>query len=133
LLAQSALFIGESPPLKGSRAARVLEFGRVVHAEMSAITDSTRRGIGVKDTTRYCTTFPCRMYAQHIIAAGLAPVVHIEPYPKTSSIPMQFLLTLIPPRQRMWWVLVPLTGRDPVAIWIYSTCRCLGRIQPVER
>jgi deoxycytidylate deaminase len=75
LLAQSAFFIGQSPPLRGSRAASVLEFGRVVHAEMSVITDSTRRGVGVKDATRYCTTFPCHKCARHIIAPGLAPVV----------------------------------------------------------
>jgi deoxycytidylate deaminase len=82
-LAERALFMGESPPLKGSRAASVLEFGRVVHAEMSAIADSSRRGIAVKDATLYCTTFPCHMCARHIIAAGLARVVYIEPYPKS--------------------------------------------------
>ena len=57
-LAQSALFEGESPPLRGTRAASVLEFGRVVHAEMAAICDAARRGISVQDAVLYCTTFP---------------------------------------------------------------------------
>lgn len=82
-LAQNALFKGEGPPLKGSRAASVLEFGRVVHAEMAAISDAARRGISIKDATLYCTTFPCHMCARHIIAAGIARVFYIEPYPKS--------------------------------------------------
>jgi deoxycytidylate deaminase len=82
-LAQNALFTGSAPPLKGSRAASVLEFGRIVHAEMAAISDAARRGISIKDSTLYCTTFPCHMCARHIIAAGIARVVYIEPYPKS--------------------------------------------------
>jgi cytidine deaminase len=82
-LAQSALFKGESPPLRGSRAAGVLEFGRVVHAEMAAICDAARRGISIQDAVLYCTTFPCHMCARHIIAAGITRVVYVEPYPKS--------------------------------------------------
>jgi deoxycytidylate deaminase len=82
-LAQDALFKGSLPPLKGTRAASVLEFGRVVHAEMAAISDAARRGIAVQDATLYCTTFPCHMCARHIIAAGIARVIYVEPYPKS--------------------------------------------------
>lgn len=82
-LAQQALFVGDQPPLKGTRAASVLEFGRVVHAEMAALSEAARRGIAVQDATLFCTTFPCHMCARHIIAAGIARVVYVEPYPKS--------------------------------------------------
>lgn len=82
-LAQDALFRGDRPPLKGSRAASVLEFGRIVHAEMGAISDAARRGVAICHATLYCTTFPCHMCARHIISAGISRVVYIEPYPKS--------------------------------------------------
>jgi cytidine deaminase len=61
----------------------ILEFSRVIHAEMSAITDAARRGITLKDATLYCTTFPCHMCAKHIVAAGISSVVYLEPYSKS--------------------------------------------------
>ena len=72
-------------PLNGARIASILEFGRIVHAEMSAIMDAARRGISLQGATLYCTTFPCHMCARHIIAAGIARVVFIEPYPKSMA------------------------------------------------
>lgn len=69
--------------LKGTRLRSLIEFGRVVHAEMHAITDAARRGIAIGGKTLYCTTFPCHMCARHIIASGLKRVVYIEPYPKS--------------------------------------------------
>jgi deoxycytidylate deaminase len=82
-LATKALYEGVSPRLKGTRADSILEFGRMVHAEMSAVTDAARRGLPVLGATLYCTTFPCHMCARHIIAAGIKQVVYIEPYPKS--------------------------------------------------
>ncbi len=85
-LANKALYeglVGKEPPLRGTRAAGTLEFGRMVHAEMFAITEAARRGMAVKDALLYCTTFPCHMCARHIIAAGIKGVVYIEPYPKS--------------------------------------------------
>jgi len=61
----------------------LLEFGRIIHAEMSAITDAARLGIEIKNSTLYCTTFPCHICAKHIVAAGLDKVVFLEPYPKS--------------------------------------------------
>jgi cytidine deaminase len=61
----------------------LLEFGRIVHAEMSAISDAARLGRAVKDGTLYSTTFPCHLCAKHIVAAGIKKVVFIEPYPKS--------------------------------------------------
>jgi cytidine deaminase len=72
-------------PLSGARVTSLLEFGRIVHAEMSAIMDAARRGISLQGATLYCTTFPCHMCARHIIASGIKRVVFIEPYPKSMA------------------------------------------------
>jgi cytidine deaminase len=61
----------------------LLEFGRAIHAEMSALMDAARLGRDVKGAILYCTTFPCHICAKHIIAAGIKKVVYIEPYPKS--------------------------------------------------
>jgi deoxycytidylate deaminase len=60
-----------------------LEYGRIIHAEMSAITDAARRGLSLKDTRLYTTTFPCHMCAKHIVSSGIKEVVFLEPYPKS--------------------------------------------------
>jgi len=70
-------------PLEDSQFMDALEYGRIVHAEMNAVTDAARLGISLKGATLYCTTFPCHMCAKHIIAAGLKRVVFLEPYPKS--------------------------------------------------
>jgi deoxycytidylate deaminase len=61
------------------------EFGRAVHAEMNAVLDAARRGVPVAGTTLYCTTFPCHNCARHLIGAGIARVVFIEPYTKSRA------------------------------------------------
>lgn len=71
--------------LRECRVASIIEYGRIVHAEMSAISDAARRGLTVKDATLFCTTFPCHMCARHIIASGIRRVVYIEPYPKSMA------------------------------------------------
>ncbi len=68
------------------RLRNLIEFGRVVHAEMNAIVDAARRGISVQGGVLYCTTFPCHMCARQILAAGLKRVVFIEPYPKSLAL-----------------------------------------------
>jgi deoxycytidylate deaminase len=83
-LAHDALFI-DPKPLAATAVANLLEFGRIVHAEMAAICDAATRGVSVHGGTLYCTTFPCHMCARHIIAAGIARVVYIEPYPKSRA------------------------------------------------
>ncbi len=60
----------------------LIEYGRILHAEMNAITDAAQRGIPIDDATLYCTTFPCHLCAKHIISSGIKHVVYIEPYPK---------------------------------------------------
>ncbi len=59
------------------------EFGRPVHAEMAALLDAARRGVSVKDADLYSSTFPCHNCAKHIVAAGIARVRFIEPYPES--------------------------------------------------
>lgn len=61
----------------------MIEFGRAVHAEMSALLSCARNGISTVGATLYCTTFPCHECSRHLIAAGIARVVYIEPYPKS--------------------------------------------------
>nr|WP_246549026.1 anti-phage dCTP deaminase [Ancylobacter oerskovii] len=69
--------------IKKSKAMDIIEFGRMIHAEMSAITDAARIGRSTKDAVLFCTTFPCHMCAKHIVAAGIKKVVFLEPYPKS--------------------------------------------------
>jgi deoxycytidylate deaminase len=69
--------------LKDSRLMSITEYGRMVHAEMAAITDAARRGISVAGARLFSTTFPCHNCAKHIVAAGIREVIYIEPYPKS--------------------------------------------------
>jgi cytidine deaminase len=69
--------------LDNTRVDQLTEFGRAVHAEMSAILDAARRGQPVKGATLYSTTFPCHNCAKHIVGAGLREVIYIAPYPKS--------------------------------------------------
>lgn len=66
-----------------TRVRNLIEFGRVVHAEMHALSEAARFGRAVAGSTLYCTTFPCHICARHIIASGITKVVFIEPYPKS--------------------------------------------------
>lgn len=76
--------IGDVLPLmKRTQLMNVGEFGRTVHAEMSALMDAARRGIPVKNMRLYSTTYPCHNCAKHIIAAGIEKVIYVEPYPKS--------------------------------------------------
>lgn len=72
--------------LKNTKIGDLTEFGRIVHAEMEAILACSREGITTKDTTLYCTTFPCHNCAKHIIASGVKRVVYVEPYPKSKAL-----------------------------------------------
>ena len=69
--------------VKESQFMDALEYGRIMHAEMSAICDAARIGHVVKDAVLYCTTFPCHMCAKHIVGVGISKVVFLEPYQKS--------------------------------------------------
>jgi deoxycytidylate deaminase len=69
--------------VKDSQLMDSLEYGRIVHAEMLAISDAARSGRSVNQASLFCTTFPCHMCAKHIVAAGIKDVIFLEPYPKS--------------------------------------------------
>ena len=68
---------------KDSGLLDVTEYGRVTHAEMSAILSCARNGVSLKGHTLYCTTYPCHNCAKHIIDSGIKKVLFVEPYPKS--------------------------------------------------
>lgn len=74
-----------TPSIAESRVMDIIEFGRIIHAEMSAITDAARLGKPIGGSILFCTTFPCHMCAKHIVAAGIRRVVFLEPYPKSHA------------------------------------------------
>ncbi len=76
---------GDSGVLADARLMDLTEYGRVVHAEMSALCDAARLGRSVKDGVLYCTAFPCHNCTKHILAAGIGKVVYLEPYPKSQA------------------------------------------------
>lgn len=79
-------YIIENEDIKESQVMDIIEFGRMIHAEMSAITDAARTGISVRGAVMYCTTFPCHMCAKHIVSSGIKTLVYLEPYPKSYAV-----------------------------------------------
>jgi cytidine deaminase len=74
----------ENPILtKDLKIRSLIEFGRAVHGEMAALTDAAKRGVSVDDSIMFVTTFPCHLCARHIVTAGIAAVIYIEPYAKS--------------------------------------------------
>lgn len=71
--------------LDGSQISDLTEYGRVVHAEMSAICDAARLGRALRDATLFVTTFPCHNCTKHILSVGIKRVVYMEPYPKSRA------------------------------------------------
>ncbi len=69
-----------------SMVGDITEYGRMVHAEMNALTDAARNGRSVRGTTCFVTTFPCHNCAKHLISAGVSAIVFIEPYPKSKTL-----------------------------------------------
>ncbi len=75
----------EAGPLNHSMLSDIIEYGRMVHAEMNAITDAARFNRSTSGTTLYCTTMPCHMCTKLIIASGIKRVVYVQPYVKSLS------------------------------------------------
>ncbi|WP_273048379.1 deaminase [Pseudoalteromonas sp.] len=72
--------------LQKSTLKDITEYGRVVHAEMSALMSAARNGTKVKNMHMFCTTYPCHNCAKHLVAAGIQTVHYIEPYPKSKAV-----------------------------------------------
>ena len=68
-----------------TRLGDLTEFGRAMHAEMSAILDAARNGRPVAGTSLYVTTFPCHNCARHIVGAGIRNCVFLAPYAKSQA------------------------------------------------
>lgn len=83
LLHRAGLSTDVTDDILESQFMDVLEYGRIIHAEMSAIVDAARIGRSTKDSILYCTTFPCHMCAKHIVGSGIKSVIYLEPYPKS--------------------------------------------------
>ena len=81
-IANDLLHGSHKKDMENARFRNLIEFSRVVHAEMHAITEASRLGRSISGSTLYCTTFPCHLCARHIISSGIRCVVYIEPYPK---------------------------------------------------
>lgn len=71
------------PSLGVTRIMNLIEFGRSTHAEMAAITDAARRGVAIRDCHMFVTTFPCHECTRNIVAAGIASLTFVQPYPKS--------------------------------------------------
>lgn len=72
--------------LKELAISDITEFGRITHAEMSAITEAARLGRPLVGSTMIVTTFPCHNCAKHIVASGIKKVIYIEPYAKSRAL-----------------------------------------------
>jgi deoxycytidylate deaminase len=83
-LAKGVTAIRVRAAIETTRIRDLIEFSRAVHAEMDAILSVARvGGPALRGARLYCTTYPCHACARGIIAAGLAEVVYVEPYPKS--------------------------------------------------
>ncbi|PRP96172.1 anti-phage dCTP deaminase [Enhygromyxa salina] len=73
--------------LGSTRIGALIEFSRAIHAEMDALLQIARHGGGIpKQTSLFGRVYPCHSCARHIVAAGIAEVVYIEPYDKSMAI-----------------------------------------------
>ncbi|MCK4738786.1 MAG: deoxycytidylate deaminase [Deltaproteobacteria bacterium] len=66
-----------------TRIKNIIEFSRAVHAELDAIIGAVNKGITLKGSILYTTTYPCHICARHIVVAGIEKVFYIEPYEKS--------------------------------------------------
>jgi dCMP deaminase len=57
------------------------EICRAIHAEQNAIIQSGYHGIKIKNSTLYCTHYPCVLCAKMIVNAGIKRVVMEVEYP----------------------------------------------------
>ncbi|PDS43173.1 deoxycytidylate deaminase [Rhizobium anhuiense] len=100
--------------ISDSRMMDIIEFGRIIHAEMSAITDAARKGKALAETIMFTTTFPCHMCAKHVVSSGIRRVVFLEPYPKSHAKDMHADSITFSPAERDTKVLFePFIGISP--------------------
>jgi cytidine deaminase len=83
--ATDALADGLDAALLAGGLKEITEYGRAVHAEMSAVLDAARRGVPIDGCTVHTTTFPCHNCMRHLVGAGVRRLVFVEPYPKSRA------------------------------------------------
>jgi deoxycytidylate deaminase len=99
--------------IKNTQLMDIIEFGRMIHAEMSAISDAARLGRPTKEATLFCTTFPCHICAKHIVAAGIERVVYLEPYPKSYAERLHSDSITFEPEEKSKVLFQPFIGVSP--------------------
>ena len=107
--------VQDQGPLSEGRIRDLIEFGRIMHAEMAAICTAARRGTPLMGGTLCTTTYPCHECARLIIGAGIRRVVYIDPYPK-SQVQTLFgdVVTDDPEGSEGKLLMVPFDGVAPV-------------------
>lgn len=70
-------------PLARAMISDIIEYGRIVHAEMNALSDAARFGRSTRGGTLFCTVMPCHLCTKLIIAAGISEVQYLQPYYKS--------------------------------------------------
>ena len=63
------------------RSGQRHELCRGLHAEQNAIIQAALFGVGVKDSTMYCTNAPCVVCAKMMMNAGIKELVYADGYP----------------------------------------------------
>jgi cytidine deaminase len=124
----------EAGPLAKARVTDILEFSRVVHAEMAAVCEAARRGVVIGGSTMYTTTFPCHLCARLVIAAGIHRVVYIDPYAK-SLVPELFRdqVTITDEVDEADQAKVIFAGFTGIAPRLFDTVfRATGRVKDAE-
>lgn len=87
LLAKSTDYTKLKVALHQCGIRELVEFSRSIHAEMEAILSAARSGAGgLVGSALYTTTYPCHNCARHIVAAGIAKVYFVEPFPKSLAL-----------------------------------------------
>ena len=64
------------------------ELCRGIHAEQNAIVQAAAFGVSIKESTLYCTHFPCVLCTKMLINAGIKRLVAMEAYPDDLSASM---------------------------------------------
>ncbi len=118
--------------LRKTGLTNITEFGRSVHAEMEALLTCARTGRNTRDASLYTTTFPCHNCCRHIIAAGIARVVYIEPYGKSKATDLHGDAVSIDESQTGKLPFVPFTGIGPRRYFDLFSLK-LSTGYPIER
>lgn len=85
---ENAVWSTSETALKQTRLMSLIEFGRVLHAEMAALLQAARTSISSEGTVLLATTFPCHMCMRLIVGSGVSEVVYVDPYPKSLATDM---------------------------------------------